>query len=504
MIGGPLLDLEDVHPSVLVNSLNDLTYEERKIIEIALREHDCVNLPYAISMFTKLKQMANKTDRAIDMTVRRAAYRLYNRGLAALQKCDDGLVWVTIERERIHQLILNDRAKIVSPHNDNIYLIEVQCEIPTEQSGSVKSKNKQDKYATPANTSGQRLSAIRLVKGLKMLEASDKAEIDYKFELYNDDVSQKIIALIDRKSGEVIGSEYSTRFNDIRKAAIQLKKFDYSIEKSLRDYYHACFLTLTTDPKRFKNLWEANRHFSEAWDKFLSYLTKQRGGKRPQYITSFEYTKSGLMHCHAIIFLPWLVSVREISKEWVRCGQGEIVYIYKLKNTLANGGKREWRWSAKARPKDANGMSGGDYLKKYIKKCLLAMTDRFNNPSSIQSLYWVFNKRFFTNSRSLQAASEDSLEVSSDEEVESRFVFWKILDGCEVDTVDRMVYHRLEVTFPADPPPIQGWRLYDLNPATVQINNLKISGYKSVDFRAIQEKHMLLVSNVVAENVLSK
>jgi alpha-acetolactate decarboxylase len=86
-------------------------------------------------------------------------------------------------------------------------------------------------------------------------------------------------------------------------------------------------------------------------------------------------------------------------------------------------------------------MSGGDYLKKYVKKCLLAMMDRYTSPSEIQSLYWVFNKRMYTNSRSLDT-KEDSKGENVDES-ESDFIFLKVYTSDEAEEmVDRMVYHR--------------------------------------------------------------
>ena len=52
--------------------------------------------------------------------------------------------------------------------------------------------------------------------------------------------------------------------------------------------------------------------FSKSWNKFLSLVTKKFDGKRPKYITAFEYPKSGLMHCRAIIFVDYLLDVRKI------------------------------------------------------------------------------------------------------------------------------------------------------------------------------------------------
>ena len=559
-----LLDLTLVSTSMTVDSLDDITLIERRIIELGLRENSCsVTLPYAVNCISKRKEMQTSSRNAIEVAVHRAARRLYNRGLATVEKGYDGLIWCTISKERLHAIVTKKVDKKLGPHDQTINLIKVHCEIPTFPSGEEKKSVRTDPLDMPRRASEQRLAACRLLSGVRMLERPDKVEINYHFDVYSEDVNSKIIALLDVKTGEVIGSEYSTRFNDIAKAARNLDKFDLAVKNSFNDHGSAVFLTLTTDPNLtdgerkevharkladtesklkntqlpksereklekkflhlkgpdfeiedltirlssgtlskdqqiivkqriaklesdkkiavglheavrdpntpirtkekmvtslkkmnrweykhdpngFQALWDANRHFGKAWNRFMTYLTKNNDGIRPKYIATYEFTETGLMHVHALIFTEWLLSNDQISREWIRCGQGEISYIYGLKATKnRTNGEWEWRWkSSKNRPKDTKGMSGGDYLKKYVKKCLLAMMDDFTSPSEIQSLYWAFNKRFFTNSRKL-------LENVNDDEVtekvsEAAFVFFKIChEEVASDYVDRMVYHRI-------------------------------------------------------------
>lgn len=322
-----------------------------------------------------------------------------------------------------------------------------------QNSNSDEKRKKYDPLAIPKNASGRRLSAINFLHGVSMLDKGDHRLINTMFAAYDDEVSQKIIALISSE-GDILGSQYSTRFNDLKKAAISLKKFDYAVDKSLEDYNKAVFLTLTTDPKRFPNLWEANRSFSKSWNKFLSFITK-RLGHRPKYITAFEYTKSGLMHCHAVIFVEYLIDVREISKAWSDIGQATHVYIYALHNQFARGGKkRQWLW-LKSRPKDPKTgrpiktKSGTDYLKKYLKKATLAMvatewkdkngTIRTTDKYDIQSLYWAFNKRFWTSSRCFLPDKDDEIE----EESPITYAFYAVLDkDMAAEIVDEMIYYR--------------------------------------------------------------
>ena len=570
MYGLPLRPFEDIDERVLARTLNDLTLEEKRIIQIGLREGDVVNVPVVVNRVAKMKGMDNHTRHSIEVAMHRAAQRLYNRGLATLEKAPDGIIWITISRPRLLQLIQADVARKAAPPADDINLIKVQCEIPTNDTGSKKKKVRKDPLAIPSKTGTERLNAIRLVKGLRVLERPDKVQINYQFEMYTEEINQKIIALLDTSSGEIIGAEYSTRFNDLAKAARSLNNFDYALDKSLREFPKAVFLTLTTDPnltdeerarlkaanledvmyklsepnlhpkreqylrkrlykiqgpdfeiddlevripnlkgdqrlaaeqrvaklkddkiraeklqasvddphtpvrtrekmisdlKRlnrwtythdpngFKDLWEANRHFSIAWNKFLSYITKKNDGIRPRYIASYEYTENGLMHVHALIFLEYLVGNDEISREWRRVGQGEISYIYALKNIKNHEGKREWRWNAKARPSDAKTMSGGDYLKKYVRKCMLALMDAYTSPSDIQSLYWTFNKRMFTCSQFLLPDNEEDISEETEETVQ--YAFLKVFSTEEAEEyVDRMIYHimRPKRSGEGDPP----------------------------------------------------
>lgn len=569
-----LLDIAEIHPHMMVDRLDQLTFEERKLIQYALQGGDSVNLPYAVSNVLKTREKQGHKRHAVEVAIDRASRRLYNRGLATVEKRDDGLVWVTVSRERLLDALRRELSSRGAPGEQDFNLMKVPCEIQTSDSGAPETVTKtlpgkvaRDPLAMPKRCSSQRIQACRLLTGVRTLERADKAEINYLFEVYSDETNQKIIALLDARSGEVIGSEYSTRFNDLAKAARNLNRFDYALAKSLRDHYKAVFLTLTTDPnltdeeraanrersrrsimaklsnpalpqhvraslqkalykvegpeyeiadlearvasgtlkagdvqamanrieklkrdreeaerlkaqledpsvgvrtkerivqslKRmgrweyrhdpngFENLWEADRSFSPAWNRFMSYLKKKNNGKRPQYLAAFEFTESGLLHIHVLIFLEYLLPNDQISLEWRRCGQGEITYIYALKNVFNPQTKqREWRWNSHSRPTDAKGMSGGDYLKKYIKKCALALMDSYTSPADTHSMYWALNKRMHTCSRSLMEGYEEGVRVKVREDEkkdESAFSLYKILTPDEAeDVVDRMVYHRI-------------------------------------------------------------
>ena len=566
-----LLNLWEIDPRYAPGTLNDLTISERRIVERALSDNDFVSLAWVVKHTVKLKDMAQQSLHSIEQEMHRAASRLYNRGLATVEKMDDGLIWVRISRERVLDLVRRDLAERQQGAGLNFNLMKEHCEIPTSLSGQENEETKQVVKRLPTDlpkrASPYRLESCRRLKGVRMLQRPDKVAINWQFERYISDINDKIITLLDISKGELVGSEYSTRFNDLAKAAANLDKFDIALENSFFEHKSAVFLTLTTDPnltdeereqnrrrsiaevesklrkpgldpkarealtKRYYRLmgpdyeiseietrlksgllssmdahnlstrlaklqaykikaaelqaqvddpatpprtrermilsikkmgrwtykhdpeghqclWDANRSFSPAWNRFLAFLTKKNSGKRPQYIAAYEYTESGLMHVHALIFTDYLLNNDDISMEWIRCGQGEITYIYSLKATKNRQGDGwEWRWNSQSRPNKATGMSGGDYLKKYVKKCMLAIMDDYTAPAETQSLYWALNKRMFTCSRALQEPVADP-----EKEGESAYIFYKVMYSVEAeDSVDRMIYHRIHPTC-KDPP----------------------------------------------------
>ncbi len=559
-----LLDAAKVDPAKAVTAVDQLTAEERKAVLYALQHSDSVSLPVASRDLHKTREYRDGTYHRTEVAMGRAFFRLYNRGLATVDKRDDGLVWLTVSRERLLSVIRSEVAAKRRGGPDDIYLMKVPCEIQTLPSGQTPRKTRPDHLTIPKNASGERLCACRLLTGVKMLSEDDHNEIDWRFLRYMDETEQKIIALLDPASGETIGAEYSTRFNDIAKAAANLRKFDYALDKSFEENSRAVFLTLTTDPnltdaeraeikaakirklesqlsspalsgkrrdavirqywqavgpdaeiselerrkkagtatpadvsrlrsleadrehaKRlrllledprvgvrtkesavhglkkmnrweyrwdpngFKSNWEANRSFAPAWNRFMSYV-KKIVGRRPQYVSAYEFTESGLLHIHVLMFVKYLADIDRIAMEWRRVGQGEVSYIYSLRAARIRGqpGKYKWVWNSSRCPSDARGSErsdGGQYLKKYVRKAMLAMMDDFTSPASIQSLYWAFNKRFNTCSRALMDGfrEEEETEVPA---APSRWTLWRIMTREEASAElreDQIIYRRV-------------------------------------------------------------
>ncbi|RLG68572.1 MAG: hypothetical protein DRO07_03330 [Candidatus Iainarchaeum archaeon] len=330
-----------------------------------------INLSYICDLYRKsstiLPELQDK-DKAVYYRFYRLFKRLEKEGLVVLSKPNNDMIFATAGKAFF------DLLKQV-------------------QNSNSANTEKKPPFALPTRAREERIEAIKITLNTDMLTLSDKEEIGNYFDDYIDDINDRTIILERLMDEDEYGQryfflKYQTRFNSKAKKAELLDKYEAIIEETLARYKVAIHLVLTTDPKRHKSLWHANRHFSPAFNNFMSFL-KKRLGYRPDYLTVYEFTKSGLLHAHVLIFgISYLIPHVDITREWEKCNQGSYNYIYALKRT-----KNGWQYK-RERPTDSKkGQTADDYLKKYLKKAQYDDSRLF--------LYWTFNKRFFTNSRKL-------------------------------------------------------------------------------------------------------
>jgi hypothetical protein len=128
---------------------------------------------------------------------------------------------------------------------------------------------------------------------------------------------------------------------------------------------------------------------------------------RPKYMQVYEFQKNGLLHGHVVIFgKSYLGYWEDIALDWMATGQGERIHVYGIQKE----GDR-WVWQ-KAQPQDARNRQPVDYLGKYLGKGVRVKAGH--------GMYWSINKRFFTNSRSLNTDRE---LPDATEKVESSYQF---------------------------------------------------------------------------------
>ncbi len=485
-------DFDANHP---VARLEDLTIEQRYIVEHAQANHNCVNLQHLLDVALRSPWGKSYSQKTLYMRLYRAAKYLEKFEIISLVKgmespiftgidqngnsrsWSDGLLWVVLDQSKIHSMTVETASQNCNGGTETD-LIKGYYEIPTDVITPKSAKKRRDPYAIPKNCGSLRRSAIMFLQGVHSLDMEENTrdrvekrhssgpyhDMRYlmtKFMIYQSESMKKIIALMNTITHEVIGFDYATRFNDYAKGIERLKRYEYAHDMSLKQFKECTFVTLTTDPGKFPNLWKANRHSPIAWNTFMQILTVEPtlGDRkhRLKYIAGFEYTKTGLLHIHTLIFgrrylhSPKRFEERDwISDKWNNsCGQAKIVEAYGLHNVTCEDGHKEWQWfSREDHPYDAGKMSGGEYLKKYLKKCMMAITDRYQDPSSTLAPYWAENKRFWSCSRSFMPENND--DELSDSGASVKYDFYgmgygmDVVEAKDAGIIDRIAYKRYD------------------------------------------------------------
>jgi len=336
-----------------------------KAIRLIFKSPYKYNLPsllYEIKPELKGRSTRDKEYHKHYVALYRYLKQLEKNGFIELSKTD-GLIWVHPKAPPPIDLIVSVR-----------------------QNSNRDSRTK-DLNAIPRKIRPEREEAIKICQSVDRLTDLEKVTVRELFLDYVNDVRSRRIILINRFRTDDPTQllkilPYKTRFTDKRYKRRLLKHYEKIWAKASNDFKWGVFLTLTTDPKRFKNLWESWRHFHIALNRFFSYLRKFSESKIV-YLCAYEFTDSGLLHAHIVLFgLKYLLPKRAITYLWERCGQGTINYVYQIQN--ANG---KWVWGRR-KPTDAKrSESVADYLKKYIVKVMIKEVDLW--------LYWVSGKRFY-------------------------------------------------------------------------------------------------------------
>lgn len=308
--------VNDEKLNTLAKKMYDLTYYH------ALRE-ELVFYPYILKIAT------HNTTVRLGNKERLALYRRWKKLIL-----ESGLFYIV----KMDGMVTAILAPHPPPHQREGCLLDKGDECPP---------CKTQTYPPQGGVRPLREYAIKRLSEVKTLSHEDGNYISKLFTAYLEYINDKKIVLVKDEKSEAIMFNYATRFNSEKKKLLALHKYDSAWKKAEKLYKTAVFITLTTNPHNFEALSIANRHISEAWNTFMTWVRK-RLGFRPRYIRILEFTKTGLAHIHAVLFgISRLADIREISREWEKIGQGKIVYAYKIVNR--NG---RWIWE-KARPHGA-------------------------------------------------------------------------------------------------------------------------------------------------------
>jgi len=384
-------------------SLSDkLSPQECRILRfIALNGEGLgVNFPYLLRFYAESEGIEPDlllSDRRLYMRLymrlRRFLSRLENQGFIEFQKVD-GLVWI----------------------KPTSAMVDLICAVNSKIQTGVK-PNGGGKTAFSVRVFGHwaRVEASKLLLSRKELSFEDWEELDGLLSDYVEDVGKRVIILARR---DVFGERefkflrYRHRFLR-RELKRKLRLYDRVWALASAKYSEGIFLTLTMDPKTYRNLYEASKRISKALNRFMSFLAK-RLGFRPPYLAVFEPMDSGNPHIHLVVW-----GVRRIEDHYsltrilVRQGFGMIHWEYGIKR---NGSSWTWR-NRRYKPRGAKGDVIG-YLKKYLKKvfygCSKPSEPKLEYSESLHrwikrpqpsladfklAFYFASNKRFFTFSR---------------------------------------------------------------------------------------------------------
>ena len=307
-------------------------------------------------------------------------------------------------KKKILRIIKNKLNNILKLHKkDGILFIDFTTKakhtlinlIKYMQNSNYNIERSVSKFANEygGNTKILKNKALLSLLNNKMLGYENVKEINELFLYYLNQIDNKYLIFKRKgadgfKERDFMKIKYNTRFNSPYRIYQHIEKIDGIFYNASKIYKNAVFLTLTTNPKAFNNLNQSYKAFSVNLNRFFSYLRK-KFKKRLPYLNVFEFTESGLLHCHIVIFgVKYLLNSKKISYLWNKYGQGKIIKIYALKND-GDGG---FTW-LKNKPADCKEKSLSNYLTKYLRKA-------FYDKEAL-SLYWASNKRFYSYSRVL-------------------------------------------------------------------------------------------------------
>jgi len=247
-----------------------------------------------------------------------------------------------------------------------------------------------------------RFDAYMLLRSKKSLEPDDWRELLACLDSYVEHTSDLALVFKHREEDRYLLLHYNHRFLK-RNIKRKLKEYDKIWSVASERFDKGVFLTLTLDPASYKNLIDASKRISLAFNRFMSFLS-YRLGFRPRYLSVFETQNSGNPHLHVVIFgISRIEDHKKLTKILKKHGFGIINWEYQIKKTKDGN----WVWSNRRyKPSRCKTSDVRKYLRKYLVKTFSFDLDE-NKPFSGSfdvskfkiAFYFASNKRFFTCSR---------------------------------------------------------------------------------------------------------
>jgi hypothetical protein len=402
----------------------------RWLLKLLLEHPEGVNIAWATALYYR-----NKID-WYDPKERRNAYQRVYRRIKTLEKY--GFVITDSPK--------NSRFKIIKLNPARaMHVINLIMDRPSSVSQTRKQLRKKDPEAILKIDADRpdlpiylstKVKALQLLIKNKKLNEEQKKELIKLFKEYIEDVRQRRIILIPKKEyrGELepIILDYEVRFTSKRKAKRNKRQYRHIWKDTAKRYRWAVVITLTIDPKKVPNLWEARYLAQAEFNRYMTGLNKFLTGRarkygrrvrRYSYARFIEYQENGMIHYHHVVFgVRWIKNENELAQKNWRLGFVDVQTLVNVRG----------KWRFKKKPKDyderyrrykrhktGKETDGGSplYASPEVYFYFSSNYAGIEDPSQLESyddydllnmaLHWALNTRFWTNSRDLQLPPEE-------------------------------------------------------------------------------------------------
>jgi len=310
---------------------------EQLIIKLLLGHPEGVTIPYIVTTILKTKEEFSRAYCYESLRIK--VYRLLERWIK------EGIVEKITTNLSPHFYKINCAEHVID-------LINVRglSKIQTATTNFIKTLDKINIDEVVG-----KLKALAILKrSSPMLSEEVINEITTEFLSYIDDINEKrLLFIIDDEyidqSDETnyLMLPYLTRFNNPNYWVRFNRETRMMFKEASKRYKWAVHITLTVDPKQFDNHVEMVYEARKQINSFLTNLRKQtqkKKGKKLCYIKFCEFTNSGLIHFHIIVFgQRYIKPVREIAENMWKLG---FVFAYQLVNS-----KGKWTYP-RSKPAD--------------------------------------------------------------------------------------------------------------------------------------------------------
>jgi len=256
-------------------------------------------------------------------------------------------------------------------------------------------KKQKDIYTPPKKRLREQMKAIAICNQRMMLWYPDRKAIQNLYSKYLERYQTKTLTFTHGENNSdpiITRGPCRTRFTDKGRHIGELIRYQTCWETASRLYDTGVVIGLTTDPKRFENIYHANKHFGSELNRFLTTISYHLP-KPKHYICSYEFTKTGILHGHLALFGNSFLHSPDRKQElkWIarRWCQGQRVSSEEIRKDP------HWKTWHRVHTDSRKDFSEEptENTQQYLGKSLV---DQLNS-----ELYWTFDTKYFSCSKNL-------------------------------------------------------------------------------------------------------